>query len=453
MAETSADALTGEAEHGRELHVMLVSDNRDNANWGSRSTTMALLELLDRAGLTPAERVMDSEVRSSVPLSKRLAVERLFRRPAIARLAGAGLARGGRTRLVLERMFGIHEAVSDDPRETVRRWRRSGREPMTEWIARVERADALIVNGEGSMIFTTPSRLEQRFHLALMQLAHEARVPFAYINALVADPARGPRNSAALASTQRLLPHAHLVTTRDPWSEEFMRAVAPEVNSTYVPDALFAWHGRLGHQRATLSRPEYLVPFHERPERLGAWDFQQPYICVGGSSEAAKDPVRAVVSYRRLLEALPELGYAVVVTVSSTGDAFLEELAHDLRLPLVPAGTNVMAAAQILAHAEVVVTGRYHPAILAGLGGVPCVLLGADSHKTTSVQEMLGYPEIHVFSEHPSDSDVHSILQRARSVLQERQHWQAAISAAAAARATEARRLPDHLGFLGRAES
>src|SRR5690606_34979946 len=245
--------------------------------------------------------------------------------------------------------------------------------------------------------------------------------------------------------TQRLLPHARIVTTRDPWSQEFIRAVAPEVNATYVPDALFAWHGRFGTGKATLSHPEYLVPFYERPERLGTWDFQQPYICVGGSSEAAKDPARAVVAYRRLLEALPELGYAVVVTVSSTGDAFLEELAHDLRLPLVPASTNVMAAAEILAHAELVVTGRYHPAILAGLGGVPCVLLGADSHKTTSVQQMLGYPEIHIFTEHPSDDDIHSILQRSRSVLQERQHWQVAISVAAAARAAEARRLPDHL--------
>src|SRR5690606_13062734 len=153
---------------------------------------------------------------------------------------------GGRTRLVLERVLGLHDAASDDPRETVRRWRRSGREPLAQWIARVERADALIVNGEGSMIFTTPSRLEQTFHLALMQVAHEARVPFAYINALVADPAQGTRNTASLSATQRLLPHARIVTTRDPWSQEFIRAVAPEANATYVPDALFAWHGRFG---------------------------------------------------------------------------------------------------------------------------------------------------------------------------------------------------------------
>lgn len=448
MIQAAADAQIEQAAAGAGPRVLLVSDNRDNANWGSRATTMALLELMAAAGLSPSDRVLDGEVRSRVALADGPVAGRLLRRPALARLAGAGLARGGRTRLSLERL-GVRDAVSDDPAETVRRWRRSGREPLAEWIARVERADAVVVNGEGSMIFTTPSRLEQRFHLAVMQLAHEADVPFAYVNALVADPANGPRNAATVAATRRLLPQARLVTTRDPWSQAFLREVAPEVASVYVPDSVFAWKGRVGRGRDLLARPEYLTPFHERPDRLGTWDFQRPYICVGGSSEAAKDPKRAAASYRRLLQALPELGYPLVVTVSSTGDAFLEELAHELGLPLVPADTNVMVATEILAHAELVVTGRYHPAILAGLGGVPGVLLGADSHKTASVQQMLGYPDIHVFAEQPTAADVSAILQRARSVLAERQRWQEAIKAAVALRAAEARRLTGHLESLG----
>lgn len=448
MIQAAADAQIEQAAAGAGPRVLLVSDNRDNANWGSRATTMALLELMAAAGLSPSDRVLDAEVRSRVALADGPVAGRLLRQPALARLAGAGLARGGRTRLSLERL-GVRDAVSDDPAETVRRWRRSGREPLAEWIARVERADAVVVNGEGSMIFTTPSRLEQRFHLAVMQLAHEADVPFAYVNALVADPANGPRNAATVAATRRLLPQARLVTTRDPWSQAFLREVAPEVASVYVPDSVFAWKGRVGRGRDLLARPEYLTPFHERPDRLGTWDFQRPYICVGGSSEAAKDPKRAAASYRRLLQALPELGYPLVVTVSSTGDAFLEELAHELGLPLVPADTNVMVATEILAHAELVVTGRYHPAILAGLGGVPGVLLGADSHKTASVQQMLGYPDIHVFAEQPTAADVSAILQRARSVLAERQRWQEAIKAAVALRAAEARRLTGHLESLG----
>src|SRR5690606_5296901 len=103
------------------------------------------------------------------------------------------------------------------------------------------------------------------------------------------------------------------------------------------------------------------------------------------------------------------------------------------------ATTNALVAAEILAHAELVVTGRYHPAIMAGLGGVPCVLLGADSHKTASVQWMLRYPAVHVFPEQPTDTDVGAILRWARSVLADRERWRAAIAAAAAERADEAR--------------
>jgi polysaccharide pyruvyl transferase WcaK-like protein len=138
----------------------------------------------------------------------------------------------------------------------------------------------------------------------------------------------------------------------------------------------------------------------------------------------------------------------VVVTVSSTGDTFLEGLAHELGLPLVPASTNVLVAAQVLANAELVVTGRYHPAILAGLAGVPCVLLGADSHKTASVQDMLGYPYVEVFSEFPTEADVEAIIEKATGVLRTREQWSAAITDAVSARAAEARRLPDHLALL-----
>jgi len=344
-------------------------------------------------------------------------------------------------------MFGIGDAVSDDPIDTVGRWRRSGREPMSRWIAAVERADGVIINGEGSMIFTAPSRLEQRFHLAVMRLAYELQVPFTYVNALVADPAHGSRNPDSFAATAELLPHAQAVTTRDPWSYEFVRRNLGAVDVSYVPDAVFSWYGRVGpgSGAAPLTRPEYLMPFHERPDWLGRWDFGSPYVCVGGSSEAAKNPERATVAYRSLLAGLQQLGYPIVVTVSCLGDTFLEKLAHEFDLPLVPARTNVLAAAEILANAELVVTGRYHPAILSGLGGVPCVLLGADSHKTTSVQEMLGYPEVRTFPEYPSSDDVQAIVATSRRVLEDRPRWRQMISTAAANRASEARGLGDRL--------
>ena len=95
MIQAAADAQIEQAAAGAGPRVLLVSDNRDNANWGSRATTMALLELMAAAGLSPSDRVLDAEVRSRVALADGPVAGRLLRQPALARLAGTA-APGGR---------------------------------------------------------------------------------------------------------------------------------------------------------------------------------------------------------------------------------------------------------------------------------------------------------------------------------------------------------------------
>ena len=424
--------------------VVLVGDNRDNPNWGSRATSMALLSLLEGARLAPRERVMDAEVQATVPIARSASADRWLRRPTATRLARAALARGGRSGAAIERLFGLSDAVSDDPAATAAAWlRRPHRPELARLVALVRGADALVVNGEGSMIFSRRARREQQLHLALMHLAGESGVPFAYVNALAADPPHGPRNDAVRAATARVLETARLVTARDPESLRYLRELSPDIPARFVPDAVFAWAEALGEPARSrlLTAPEYLVPHDALPERLGPWRFDEPYVCVGGSSEAAKDPPRARAAYGRLLDRLTGVGLRLVVTVSCLGDAFLEDLAVDRGLTLVPPATNVWAASAILAGADLVVTGRYHPTILAGLGGAPAVLLGADSHKTRSVQEMLGYPDVRVLPAFPDSAACAEVALLASDRLAHRATWSAAILRTCALRADEARRL------------
>lgn len=432
---TSIDALP---------RIALIGDNRDNPNWGSRSTTMALLGLLENAALTPGERLTDGEVQRRVAVSRLPAIDALLRRPRLRRLAEGGIARGGRSRAALERFLGLSDAVFEDPAATVAAWRRRPDRPeLAHLVDLVGGADAVVINGEGSMIFTREARREQRLHLAVMQLAIDLDVPFVYVNALASDPPEGPPNQAMRAATARVLAEARLVTVRDPESLAYLRDLDPKIRARFVPDALFSWADAVASpaSAAALSAPEFLVPHHEHPDRLGRWDFSRPYLCVGGSSQAAKDPARARSAYAGLLERLTGLEIPVVVTVSCLGDAFLEDLAVRMDLPVVPATTNVRAAAAILAGAEVAVTGRYHPAILAGLGGVPAVLLGSDSHKTRSVQQVLGYPDIAVFPAFPDAATADAVVARARRLLAERHVWSAAIQEAVARRQREAQGL------------
>ncbi len=402
--------------------VLLVSDNRDNPNWGSRSTTMALIELLTSSGLAPTARFMDSEVRRLVPVATTGAVDSLLKNKRVVRLVSLAMARGPRASSVTSNLIGVADSVSDDPVRSVANWIDHPRPPFDGWLKRVEESDVVVINGEGSMIFTPRARREQRFHLALMELARQRGIPYLYVNALASDPPSGERNEGMRRESIRLLEGAHAVTARDPESLRYFHTMSSDIAATYIPDAVFSWYERLRDPSSAvmLAATEYLKPFVDLPDKLGHWDFSAPYLCVGGSSEAAKDPARARATYTTLIRRLSQLGLPLYVTASCLGDAFLEDIARDLELPLIPATTNVWAAASILANAAVVVTGRYHPAILAGLGGTHAVMLGADSHKAVSVQEMLGYPEPKAFSVFPDANEVNTIASRVEAALADR---------------------------------
>lgn len=113
-----------------------------------------------------------------------------------------------------------------------------------------------------------------------------------------------------------------------------------------------------------------------------------------GSSAAAWNPKRAKPHYEALTQALKKLGQPLVLVQTCEGDAFLEDVAKEAGVPFIPVNIPVMAGAAVLARAEVFVSGRWHPSIMATLGGTPCVFLGSNSHKTRSLQEQIGYASI-----------------------------------------------------------
>lgn len=73
---------------------------------------------------------------------------------------------------------------------------------------------------------------------------------------------------------------------------------------------------------------------------------------------------------------------------------------------------------KILANARAFVSGRYHPAILASLGGTPCVFMASNSHKTKSLQELLKYENVVEYPVLPSDEEIMSIVQDTSIVIQ-----------------------------------
>ncbi len=392
------------------MSFLLVGDNRTNVNWGGRAGSLALHSLL--AGALGAGRsVFASEMAPP----------------------GAGWR---------DRLRGDGDILRDDPAASVRNLlRRRRHDPaLADLYDRVLAADTVVINGEGDVVFSRPVRRRIRYFAALVELARQLDKRIAWVNTILADCVRSGRDPLAFALTATALSHAHLVAVRDRESLRIAQRDMGLAGARLVPDALFHWHA--GQKRARAQLPadgDFVVPAPEHERYLHRLDLAADYICVGGNSlvtePAAGDDL--VASYTRLCEGLRELGYPLYLVVADGRDRFLETVAARLDLAVVPVGTPIHFAAAILGKARLLVSGRYHPTIMAALGGTPCVFLATGSHKMRSLAETLEMPDEEIFPAAPDAKDILRLCGLASRRVNAGAPLRARIGAVAAQRAQE----------------
>lgn len=279
-------------------------------------------------------------------------------------------------------------------------------------IRSIENSDAVVINGEGDMIFTTPPRRQFLFLLATMELAVLLKKPFFFVNGMASDCPRSGRNNETFQYAAGLFRrNGKPVILRDPTSAALVKEMSAGCEVKCRPDALFTW--RKKHQGRGLKFSglrEYVIPFPEFPAVQKSFEFVTPYVCVGGSSSAAWDQKKARASYSGMIETLKATFGNVILIEPCNGDRFLRAIANNLNLPLIPVETGIHVAAETLANASLFISGRYHPSILASLGGTPCVFLGSNAHKTRSLQDVLGYETVVEFGDFPSSEETRNIV-------------------------------------------
>jgi polysaccharide pyruvyl transferase WcaK-like protein len=267
-----------------------------------------------------------------------------------------------------------------------------------------------------------------------------------YVNSIFADCSVTGRNQQFHQLALSTLAKCSVIALRDPTSMQLARSSAPDLTTHLVPDSLFLWYDSL--QNAADNVPangDYVIPFpKESRERYGSIRFDRPYICLSGSSHAAFFQQEAVEAYTRLADAIQKkFDMSVYLAPTCKGDRFLYEVAKRTSLPILPSEIPIMMAAGIVAGAQVYVTGRYHPAIMASLGGTPCVFLSADSHKTSSLQESLEYDDVRVFPALPTAKECAQICDVAAEQLEGGRELRIRIRRAAHRRAREAQQIAD----------
>jgi len=430
--------------------ILLVGDNRTANNWGGRGASIALIDLLSRkfeiVGTLPGANYFlhagGGYINVRAPLLFEAARSRRERWPPFDWYVR------------FEECLGATSFVAEDPSETadnIVRYR--GRyAPLEEVHALISKADALVINGEGDCVLTSPPRRIMLYMLGLAELATRMGKPVAFVNMILAeDPGSDLQALARLReSTQAVFRKCRGVLLRDPGSLDYVGRHMPDVRAELIPDSLFEFlrtYERWGYNLP--ANGNFILPHPEERECWGALDFSRDYICIGGGATAGAQPADAEDAYVDLVRTIQDLGVSVYLTENDGTDGFLRRVATRTSTGLVPVGTPVLVAGSVLANARVFISGRYHPIIMATLGGTPCIFLESMGRKTASLQRLLEYDITEpVFSALPSKEDCARIATLARDYLKAGQECRLRLSAVAQRRCAETERLPIRVSEL-----
>jgi polysaccharide pyruvyl transferase WcaK-like protein len=430
-----------------QMKVLFVGDNRSTVGWG-RGASIALGQLL-AASFEITGRVTGDSFDLSTAEAGYVGT---FTPAKYYRIFRYSLLRRRRRPFAwyikLERLFGAKDFIAEDPVVSIDNLLvHKHRHPALARIYdQAMEADLLVLDGDGDIIFSTPPRRQTLFLLAMIELGIRLKKPVFLVNSMISDCPSTGRNNATLSAAKRLLPQCRAVSLRDPESLEYVQKEMPETNSSLIPDSLFAWYPLYaGGSSYPPLNGDFLLPHPEKDEYWGKLDFSQPYICIGGGALVGSQPDRSVQCYGRLVDAIRHLGYSVYLTENDLPDSFLQRVAREKGVGIVPADAPILMCGAVLAHARLFISGRYHPSIFAALGGTPCIFLGSHAHKMGSLSRVLEYDIQREFNAFPNDSDIAEIVSTARQYLDQGETLRARIKQVAKLRSDEATQLPAFL--------
>lgn len=322
----------------------------------------------------------------------------------------------------IDKFFGgRHDYIANSPISSVQIYREFAvSNPRISGLEKsISESDGVIINGEGTLILGNPTLRDALYLLFVIALAKELQAPVYLLNAMIAPCPYNGSDENILNAARELFAYCRIIAVRDMDSHAFLSSLIETKNVIFIPDALFTWGTKIKScLKAVRAEPRLFV---SHPDNLKYTNLplDRPYICISGSSSAWRSGDKIYAQYSKLISALQSTGYPVLCVETCDGDYFLEQASAECDAFFIPKSTPVMAAAGIIVGSEIYVTGRYHPAIMASSTGVPCIFLRSNSHKTTSIQALLGYDRIFEYPVCPSDAVVLDIMHDVRYLISE----------------------------------
>jgi polysaccharide pyruvyl transferase WcaK-like protein len=300
---------------------------------------------------------------------------------------------------------------------------RSKSSEINQLLLNIENTDAIVINGEGSMIFSKPTRIEVFYFFALIKIAKEKGKKALYINGMASKCPVSGFDIEGFEDIKSSLQYCDLIVVRDLESYRFLGGYNIDVKLEYLPDALFSWFKYFNDGLKVPQVGDTIIPFPEKHEDFGRFNFNEPYICISGSSFLYKKGLNSnkdiIDKYVKLVQSVKKLGLKIYLVETCKTDSFLNDVSRIAKETIIPYSVSLLHAVAILGNAQILIGGRYHPGIMASLGGTPCMFFDSNSHKTKSLQEILKYKNIQVFSSDLKEGDISKIYDEAHAILKD----------------------------------
>jgi polysaccharide pyruvyl transferase WcaK-like protein len=313
---------------------------------------------------------------------------------------------------------GIHDYVLKSPSDSVDLFLRlAGQDHyFRTLLARFEQADIVVINGEGTLIVSADTKRDALYILFVIELAQRLGKPVYLLNAMITSCPYEPPAASQLAEIAETLNKCKHIAVREQYSLEYVKSIVSEPIVTLVPDALFTWHSRYKWYKKNIQEWGKST-FSYLSDRDISKAIQSPYITLSASSSIWRYGETGLEAYHVLARTLIDNGINLVLVESCAGDGLLRTLSERLGIPLITREAPLDRLAGILSGSSLYISGRYHPAIASYCADVPCLFMGSNSHKTLSIQSVVGIAKPHEYSAAPISDEIEAIVCKASHIF------------------------------------
>ncbi len=238
------------------------------------------------------------------------------------------------------------------------------------FLDRLERADLVVLNGEGSLYRTNLSAIRELF-LAWFSKERLGK-PTIFVNGTLHLTDVVPVLPAMVRKTFACL---DAVAVREACSLRNSNEHAPEVAARLFPDSAFMLTPEDARDNESVRAVR---------DEIGP----SPYFLFD-PGPMPMDDWREGSALHQLISTLKKVTARAVLVSSAPADRYIERLARETGSLYVDVLVDYREWMALVAGAQFLVSGRYHNPILAAIMGCPSIIFGSTNHKVHGACEML----------------------------------------------------------------